>query len=270
MARRSQGCEKAILETVELAFLSSFLPSSSHDLRWMLLGPRRFFSSCTPPLFSKKPTFFKFSRALPPHSPPPPILTMSSAPLVHSPPSSPAVDSKKPRLEEPVSAAPVVAEEAAVVAKEEAHVAAGLLPSGKQPKGKKSKDRKGKKGKRLQPDEAIMMDVEVFLGKGVVEEAVEKGLDWEVPAGLKEGEVVELRVGQVGSGGEFIRSFFFPFSLSLVDASALLLLFIRRRSLDVHFHGQTSSVVGHLDSLRSSRRAHQSSDPSVVEVVLKE
>lgn len=71
-------------------------------------------------------------------------------------------------------------------------------------KAEKKKARKTKTGRRLMPDEAIMMDVEVFLGHELVAEAVANELDWEAPAGLVDGAEVELRVGRVGSGGELI------------------------------------------------------------------
>lgn len=114
--------------------------------------------------------------------------------LVHSPPTSPSAaaapsDAKKARIEPEPSTSAVVP-----------------LPTVSK-KADKKKQRKAKTGRRLMPDEAVMMDIEVFLGKHVVAQAVEQGLDWEAPAELSDGVEVELRVGKVGSGGTPIGSF---------------------------------------------------------------
>jgi hypothetical protein len=164
----------------------------------------------------------------------------------HSPPSSPSSSAlKKPRTDDlPASS---------TTDKTPSDNKDGA-PAEKQQK-KTGKGKKGKRGmpKRVMPDEAIMMDVETFLGKGEVEETVKNGLEWESP--LERDQVVELRVSKVGSSGWFNT----PLSLSpyLFYLTSLVVLY---RRLDIPPHIPRLSQMGHSRPLCSAERAHPSPD----------
>lgn len=124
---------------------------------------------------------------------------MSSDPAqskpAHSPPSSPSSSAPKKARTEPFSF-PIISTPLAL---DDAPITSAPTPAVDGPK----KVGKGKKGKpkRFLPEESIMMDVEVFMGKQRTLQLTQAAKDWDSP--LERDQVVEVRVSKVGSGGKF-------------------------------------------------------------------